>query len=361
MDSRRVAVTTISYLSTDPFTMLEPARIANYPNPNLRWENTAIINLGLDLQSRDGRLQVTAEFFNKEISDMYQSIPIDLTAGVGTSILRNVGKMRTTGWDFQINARLIEQAVKWSTNFNFSRSRSVTRRYRSVDNTGSFMVNMGLHGIEGYDAASYFAYRFAGLDPDTGDPIGYLDGGPSKNYSSITGTGTKFNDLVYVGSILPLWTGSWGHHIKWKSLQLQFRLMGSFGHYIQRPTYAMAERGFQLAYPDYYKRWQQPGDEKITNVPSFLFPHNHLRQRFYVNSSVMAEKADFIRLQYVNLSITPKLPQNLKNHIQSLSIAVIANNLGLIWKATKVPGDPQLGLTSMPGLRNLALSFTATF
>jgi outer membrane cobalamin receptor len=142
MDSRRVAVTTISYLSTDPFTMLEPARIANYPNPNLRWENTAIINLGLDLQSRDGRLQVTAEFFNKEISDMYQSIPIDLTAGVGTSILRNVGKMRTTGWDFQINARLIEQAVKWSTNFNFSRSRSVTRRYRSVDNTGSFMVNM---------------------------------------------------------------------------------------------------------------------------------------------------------------------------------------------------------------------------
>lgn len=361
MDPRRVAVTTISYSNTDPFTLLDPARIANYPNPNLRWENTAIVNLGLDLQSRDGRLQVTAEFYNKEISDMYQSIPIDLTAGVGSSILRNVGKMRTTGWDFQINANLIEQAVKWSTNFNFSRSRTVTRRYRKGENSVDIMVEMGLFGIEGYDAASYFAYRFAGLDPDSGDPIGYLDGAPSKDYYSLTTTGTKFNDLVYVGSILPLWSGSWGHQLKWKSLQLQFRLMGSFGHYIQRPTYYIGDRGFQKAYSDFSNRWQKPGDEKITNVPSFVYPHDDNRQMFYTRSSVLAEKADFIRLQYVNLSITPRLSPRLKKHIQSLNFALIANNLGLIWKATKVPGDPQLGLANMPGLKNIGLSFSATF
>jgi hypothetical protein len=96
-------------------------------------------------------------------------------------------------------------------------------------------------------------------------------------------------------------------------------------------------------------------------VPSFVYPYDDRRHTFYSQSSVLAEKADFIRLQYVNISITPKLPQNLKKHIQSVSIAIIANNLGLIWKATKVPGDPQYGLANMPGLKNLGLSFSATF
>jgi hypothetical protein len=361
MDARNVAVTTIMYENINSQTLLLPATIANYPNPNLRWEQTSIFNLAAEGQSRDGRISAQVEFFNKEISDMYQDVPFDPTTGAGLNIVRNVGKMRTWGWDIQVHGKVLQGGFKWNTDLIFNRTRSLTRSYRKGEDAVQFVTGMGLRGVEGFDAASYFAYRWAGLDPTNGDPMGYLDGAPSKNYQAITGAGTKFSDLVYVGSILPLWTGSWGHHLKWKSLSLRFRLMGSFGHFFARPTYTTIELESGRGYPDYLQRWQKPGDELTSNVPSYIYPSDSRRQTFYLNSEVLAEKADHIRLQYANLSYSPKLGPQWRGYIQSLNIAVIANNLGVIWKATKVPGDPNSSLTGLPPLKRISLSFSATF
>lgn len=361
MDARKVAVTTIRYENTNPQTLLVPATIDNYPNPNLRWEQTSIFNLAAEGQSRDGRLSVQVEFFNKEISDMYQLVPIDQTAGLGSNVLRNIGKMCTRGWDIQLNGKILQGILNWETDFIFNRTRSVTRRYQKGEDAVRFVTGMGLRGVEGFDAASYFAYRWAGLDPTNGDPMGYLDGAPSNNYLAITGTGTKFSDLVYVGSILPLWTSSWGHHLQWKTISLRFRLMGSFGHFFTRPTYNSNDLESGRGYPDYLRRWQKPGDELHTNVPSYRYPNIAMRESFYQQSEVLAEKADHIRLQYVNLSFSPRLGPQSRGYIQSLNIALIANNLGVIWKATKVPGDPNSSLTGLPPLKRISLSFSATF
>jgi hypothetical protein len=86
-----------------------------------------------------------------------------------------------------------------------------------------------------------------------------------------------------------------------------------------------------------------------------------MRESFYQQSEVLAEKADHIRLQYINLSFSPQLGPQWRGYIQSLNIALIANNLGVIWKATNVPGDPNSSLTGLPPLKRFSLSFSATF
>jgi hypothetical protein len=53
---------------------------------------------------------------------------------------------------------------------------------------------------------------------------------------------------------------------------------------------------------DYARRWQKPGDEQRTNVPSFTYPTDSSRDQFYNQSSVNVEKGDNIRLQDARLA-----------------------------------------------------------
>ncbi|MFC3157129.1 hypothetical protein ACFOEQ_00395 [Chryseobacterium arachidis] len=53
---------------------------------------------------------------------------------------------------------------------------------------------------------------------------------------------------------------------------------------------------------DYYKRWQNPGDELTTNVPAMVYPGVNVADQYYLNSEVLVSKGDHIRLQDINLS-----------------------------------------------------------
>lgn len=361
MDPSKVAVTTMSYGATNSVTHLTPGNIRNYPNANLRWEQTNIWNLAVELGTKGNRFRLVAEYFDKDISDMYANLPVDLTAGVGNSILRNIGRMRTRGFDFQLNASLLRRDLKWDVDLVVNRARSVTTRYRDESGSSSIFTGLNLLGVEGYDAASYFAYRWGGLDPQNGDPIGLLNGVPSKDYQKLTGTGTLLRDMVYIGSAIPIWTGSFGNRLQWKGLDLSFRFMGSFRYFFKRPTYSDNLPRSREAHPDFLKRWQKPGDELHTQVPSFVYPTVNYRLQFFQDSEIMAERGDHIRLQYINLSYSPEIPKRLKKYLRSISISVVANNLGVVWKATNVPGDPQGNMMGLPPLKSFSMGINASF
>jgi hypothetical protein len=111
---------------------------------------------------------------------------------------------------------------------------------------------------------------------------------------------------------------------------------------------------------DYALRWQKPGDETHTSVPSFVYPVNSRRDQFYSQSAVNAEKADNIRLQDVRLSYDAggKLPERIG--LKRLQVYLYAANLGLLWKATKTSLDPDYPYSfRLP--KTIALGFTGTF
>src|SRR5690606_23322838 len=108
---------------------------------------------------------------------------------------------------------------------------------------------------------------------------------------------------------------------------------------------------------DYALRWQEPGDEVRTNVPVNQYTTNANRDRFYNGASILVEKGDHIRLQYINLAYDLQDPINGIAGIKGLQLYFNASNLGLLWKANKADIDPDfnIGISTLKTPANYSL------
>jgi hypothetical protein len=133
-----------------------------------------------------------------------------------------------------------------------------------------------------------------------------------------------------------------------------------FDYYFLKPSISYTNLFYGGAFPgsaDYAKRWQKPGDEKITNVPSSQYPVDGNRDLFYNYSSALLENAGNIKLQYVNLSYDFENLKWQNFSVEDLQLYFNASNLGILWLANKdhidpdYVGVPTTGKTYAIGLR----------
>lgn len=342
VDPNMSAVTTISYRLTSPYTFLPYAIFDNYSNPSLKWETTGIFNTGIDFSSKGNRLSGSIEYYQKKGTDLFGTYPIDYTAGVGMTMLKNVASMKGKGVDIILNSVNTTGVFRWNTNLNFSyNTDKITKYYLSNRRASPFVGPVGVSGLEGSPVYSLFSYKWAGLNPETGMPRGYLNGDISEDYRQITGNGTQVEDLKLNGSALPKYFGSIGNALTYKNLSLDVRVLFKLGYYFRSNSIAYESLyNSWNGHSDFSHRWQHKGDEKITNVPAMAYPVPSGMDTFYSNSEVLVLKGDQIRLQYINLNYSltqvniPSLP------VKTLNIYFNINNIGIIWKANKSGIDP---------------------
>jgi len=104
-------------------------------------------------------------------------------------------------------------------------------------------------------------------------------------------------------------------------------------------------------------RWQKPGDELKTIVPSAVYPANYARDNFYLNSEVLVEPGDHIRLQDIRVDYSFNLLKGKKE--LPVDLYLYANNIGIIWRKNKRNLDPESLL--LPIRRTLSLGFKTNF
>src|SRR5262249_4801520 len=163
--------------------------------------------------------------------------------------------------------------IKWRSNLNLSFYKDKVTSYYLATNRGSSFVGDGrnIAGLVGKPVYSIFSYKWAGLDPATGDPRGYVNGQVSNDYSKLTGTTATINDLVYNGPASPTVFGSLGNTIEWNNISLSIGLLYKFGYYFRKQSISYATLfSSGDGHGDFEQRWQKPGDEAITHVPSMV-------------------------------------------------------------------------------------------
>jgi len=364
-DPSRTGITIISLLGNSEYTGGPLGRIERYGNPELRWEKIATTNLGIDFGFKDNRLTGSIEYYRKKAKDLFGLSPMDYTTGV-ISITKNVASMVGHGIDVELNSVNLNGALGWTTNLNFSTYKDKIVTYYNLSQQGSNFVGsssaVGISGLEGKPVYSLLSYRWAGLDPQTGDPQGILNGQVSKDYAALTGPTTKVGDLIYSGPALPTVYGSLGNTVTWKGLSLTARLVYKFGNYFRKPTVSYAAlTGSGIGDNDYDQRWQVPRDELSTSVPSFQYPASLSRDNFYAGSAVNVLKGDNIRLQYLTLSYDLNKGQLRRVPFAHLNLYVNVSNLGIIWKANKAGIDPDYPFSSFPPAKTYALGIRGNF
>ncbi len=351
IDPAMVAVSTIAYDGDNSvYTGTPTARFDNYYNPKLRWETSGMLNIGFDFSGQNNRISGSVDFFRKRGKDLFGPQMLDYTTGIGY-MLTNIAKTEGRGFDVNINSQIINSQLKWKSILNFSTFKDKVVNYYLSDPMASQFIGNGstvpISGILGLPVYSIFAYKWGGLDPETGDPMGYLNGERSKNYSAITGTGTSVEDLEYYGSAIPTIYGSLINTFSYKSLSLDFAVSYKLGYWFRRSSINYSNLfDSWIGHSDYANRWQKPGDENLTDVPSNTYTSNYSRDAFYNGSSVLVEKGDHIRLQYITLNYHFNTQKNINNSklFQDLNLFLNVSNLGILWRANKKGIDPDYNI-----------------
>lgn len=366
VDQSKSAVTIISLLGNSVYSGTPLGRIERYANPELKWERVATLNFGIDFAMKNNRVRGSVEYYRKKGMDLFGTAMIDYTTGIGSSATKNVAAMSARGLDIELNTINIKGRLEWTSNLNLSfYSDRIDRYYVPNQQASSFVGSSStktVTGMEGKPVYAIFSYRFAGLDPQTGDPLGYVNGQKSKDYTALTGASATISDLAYAGPALPTCFGSFGNTVTYRSFSLTARLLYKFGHYFRRPTISYtAFAGGGSGHADYTARWQMPGDELRTHIPSFVYPTTTSRDAFFTGSDINVEKGDNFRLQYVTLNYEVPVTLVRQLHFQKLSAYLNANNLGIIWKANKSGLDPDFPLGGFPPVRTIAFGIRGTF
>ncbi|MBB5440609.1 TonB-linked SusC/RagA family outer membrane protein [Pedobacter sp. AK017] len=363
------ALTTLRQQSGSWYNGLVYSQVNTPGNPELRWEKVKMLNIGYDFSFKNQILTGSIEFYQKRSVDLFATSALAPSTGF-SSFFGNTASTEGRGWDIVLTSNNIKSdSFKWATDLLYSYALDkVVDYYNEPTNGGAIesgAVGGYIYPVEGKPVFSVYSYPSAGLDPQTGDPRGYVNGEISNDYQNILNV--PFENLKFHGTSRPTSFGSLKNTFSYKQLALSFNLVYKFDYYFFKSSVQYSSLfNYGIAHQDYYKRWQNPGDEMSTNVPSLQYPPvDELRDLFYTRSSELVLKGDHIRLQDIMLSY--ELSRNAKNKLpfESLTVYSYINNVGLLWKANKDGLDPDLyygrNADTFPLQKTFAIGIKATF
>ncbi len=361
-DADRVALTTIRYSSDSPFTQEPYAVYNNYENPQLRWERVYMLNMGIDFASKSNRVSGSLEYYHKRGVDLYGETPLDYTSGISLTMNKNVANIKANGLDFDLNVTNEFGRLRWiSSLFVNAYKDEVIENYNSnLQGRNYLNGNVSITGLEGRPVHSVMSYKWAGLDGKTGDPLGIIDGEKSNDHSALTGSQTMVEDLFYHGPAFPVVVAALGNRFILRNWSLDFRVSFKGGHYFKKSTIHYGNLfSLRNGHGDFALRWQNPGDETKTSVPSMVYPSSSNRDAFYAGSEANIVKGDHLRLHYVNITRNINLEKLKNNRFSYAEMFLNANKLGLLWSANNHGLDPDYA--ELPEQRVITLGFKVIF
>ncbi|MGN7785801.1 SusC/RagA family TonB-linked outer membrane protein [Niabella sp. 22666] len=340
------------------------ATIATPANPDLSWEQTSQTNIGMDLALSNG-LTVALDGYMKNSNNLILGARMDLTTGLST-VLKNSASIKTKGLELTVSKTTRWGSLSWSKDLLVSYVDNKVMDYVIADQSRSvsgFVSSGGLtiYPIRGNSPYSVYSYPSAGLDPQTGDPRGYLGGIVSKDYNAMMRQALDTSNIIRHGSALPTVFGSFNNSFSYKGFFLTVGISFKAGYYFRKNSINynnLFSRGSM--HGDFKNRWQAPGDEVQTSIPSLVYPNVSGRDQFYEGTEGNVQKGDHIRLQFMKVGYTL---DNVSKHFKSMQLFAFVSNLGILWSANKLGLDPDydLNLQRYPPLKNYSLGLNINF
>ncbi|MFC6100229.1 TonB-dependent receptor [Olivibacter domesticus] len=330
-------------------TTAAPARL---PNPDLKWEQTEQIDVGLDFGLFDNRINGSIDFYQKTTTDMLLNLPIPQSTGFA-NILTNIGKIQNKGVDITLSSTNISREnFRWTTDLSMT-----TLKNKVIDLGGLPQIFSGggfLHveqiGIirPGEPLNSFFGWEVAGVwqqDDDYSFTKEKVQAGDLK-YVDQNGDGyVNGDDRVNLGNSFPDFQWSLGNTISLHGFELYLYLEGVEGAQMLNGNlidsyFPINFRRNKFAEP-YLNRWTP---ENPSNVyPSFVSPLSQGRKTI---NSLTVQDASYIRLK--NVRISYNIPDRV-SWLPSGQVYLSAENLFVI---TDYDGlDPSINPNNNPSLR----------
>nr|WP_295870317.1 TonB-dependent receptor [uncultured Chitinophaga sp.] len=318
--------------------------LGNPGNPDLKWETTKQWDIGLDADLFDNRLSLTADYYNKNTSNLLLSVPIPNYLG-GGSVLSNVGKVNNKGIELSLSGDIIRSnAMTWNSAFNISFLRNrVESLYSDKNIPSGTNVGAGLSPqpefmiIPGQPLGTYWGLTYEGTwkpgEKAAAAAYGNVPG--DSKYRDLDGNGViDGGDYHIIGHGLPRYSWGWNNTFTWKGFTLNVFIQSLGGYDKLDYTYAAgitANADMRQATIADIKNRYIPGVNETSDIPAFSKTNKN-----YMVSTRFLEDGTFIRFK--NISLSYQLPESMVKQAK-ITLYVRAVNLFTI---TRYKGlDPE--------------------
>lgn len=310
-------------------------------NPNLEWERTRTLDLGVDLDLFNNRVSLTVDFYHKKITNLLYDSAVPWFLGYAIQ-QQNIGDMENKGFEIQIDTENIKSTnFLWTTSFNISRN---TNKILKLNFEGNDVTGPELgykYFAEGQSAGQFFLYDWAGVNALTGNPLwNYPDGTQSEIHpaSSLSPISDNPNSARKpMGDALPDFYGGLTNTFTYKNWKLDTFFTFSSGNQLYNGTKALlytytSSDSYNLS-TDILDYWLIAGHRtdipKLNNASIVTNGFGGGASDYTAgrDSDRFLEDASYIRLKNIKLSYN--FPESvLKNMlIRDLSIYIQGSNL----------------------------------
>lgn len=305
------------------------------PNPDLKWEETAEMNIGLDFALFNNFVSGTFDLYNKKTNDLLLNRPLPASSGFA-GIDQNVGEMTNKGWELGLNFTPVRGDFEWNLGLQIAKNvNEVVKLFEGQGFDAGFLNRID----EGQPLSYFYGWKSEEfVDPATGDVV----------YEDLNGDGKiTAADNQFIGSPHPDYVGSINNTLSYKGFTLSAFFNFVQGNEVLNYTRVFNEDGLRRGFNNnvnVLNRWQNEGD--VTTVPRFGGPNATLNN----HGGRFVEDGSFLRFKNVTLSYDLDNSILDKAGLGNLRVYVAADNL-MTW--TKYQGlDPE---ANYAGTANLAL------
>lgn len=293
-------------------------------DPNIRWEQTAAWNAGLDYGFLNNRITGTLDFYYKKTKDLLADIPTAAGANLSNHVLTNVGNIESKGVELAINATIIEkQKLNWKAGFNISYNQNKILKLSNVSDSSSEGILTG--GISGGTGNS-IQINTVGYAPQTFYVYKQVygpDGRPVEGVYEKPGEGS--NMFYRYKSANPKLTMGFTSQFNYDNWDLSFVLRSNIGNYVYNNI-----RSAGGAYNSIRTSMGYMGNVNRDYLNSG-FSNSQYSSDYYV------ENASFLRMD--NLSLGYNFGKILRN-TASLRVNAIVQNVFVVTKYSGL--DPEI-------------------
>ena len=333
---------------TDPVTGITSAKrtlaATRNANPDLKWESTSMLNVGLDFSLLGGRLGGSIEVYDKETKDLIWDYAVSTNIYPYGWMTANVGNMSNKGIELSLNAVPVQTAdFSWNTTLNLSHNKNVVKSISkgaySVDyidqgnpNVGGFTSTSVQRIMEGYPLGTFYTWEWAGYTSDGRSQFWEHDATTGARLSTTT-TDPQDKDRAVTGYAQPFLTLGWNNTLSYKNLSLNAFFQGNFGGKVfnaPRAQYSAIANAPEKNVLKEVATEQKWSDSAFAQAPSDRY----------------LENGDFLRLSTLTLAYNFG---RIQDWIQNLTVYATCNNLFVI---TGYKGlDPEVDLGGIsPGI-----------
>ena len=353
-------------------------------NPDVQWETATEYNFGVDASFLDGRLNFSAEYYNKTNTDLLFVLDLPGVSGLETTV-DNVGEVLNKGFEFAAGYR------KNTGNFTYDFNANLTTiNSEVIDLAGkSEIVAFTYSGSgatvvirEGLPLGSFFTRRTVGLFQNQAEvEAANALGDPTAPYQNIATAPGDFHwmdldgdgqitpaDKEITGSPIPAFTYGFGGSMQYKKFDLNLQFFGVSGNdilNISRSQLEASGRAYNKS-SVVVNAWSGEGTSNSIPRPVKTDPNQNI-----ILSDHLVEDGSYLRLKTMQIgyNFSPDLIDNIG--LSRARLYLSGQNLFVITSFTG--GDPEVGFDEnnsaaaglfqdlYPQVRTLSVGIDVTF